>query len=66
MAFEDGTRIETLSSPRKNGVVVRFETEAGGQKYYIVHLDGESAPRYLSESEIRPVGRKRLPSCRSG
>lgn len=53
--YQKGTRIEKITSPRKNGVIVRFETEAGGQQYYTVHLDGESNQKYLSENEIRPV-----------
>lgn len=53
--FNNGTRVETTGSPRRNGNVIKFETKSGGQEYYKVHIDGDSSPIILSESEIRPL-----------
>lgn len=53
--YNQGDRIETTNPPQRKGVVVRFETEAGGQQYYTVHLDGDSSQKYFAENEIRPL-----------
>jgi ERCC4-related helicase len=53
--YSNGDRIEKTGTPERKGSIVKFETEAGGQEYYTVHLDGDSSPRILSENELRPL-----------
>ncbi|MEO9887062.1 MAG: SNF2-related protein [Balneola sp.] len=53
--FKTGDRVETTESPVRSGTITKYETQAGGQEYYTVHLDGDKTPRYLSASELRPL-----------
>lgn len=51
--LSEGTRVETVSSPKRKGFILKFSSESGGQKYYSVLFDEAKSPEYVPEAEIR-------------